>query len=203
MRPPLLLLAVLVAAPATTWADTREWRWSAALSSGLVAVEEQGHEDTTLGIGGRARAAYGLSNAFDLGVSLDAERSLLFEHDGVSRGDDEGTLYQRRDAMELAFDARLLGGRWLAAALYRWHPILGARVGLSTARTHDRELFSDGVRILTLENDWTLRPVVAGEVGVEFRTRNSWTLGVLGSITRVDATTRVIGLTVEVSLLQY
>ena len=180
----LVLVLALLGAPHAARADRQEWQLSPAGVVGAASVQASGRSVWSLAGGARVRAAYGITDWFQLGVHGQFTTTQGISFPGVVMAGQPGTLVGDLWTVELALDLRLVGDIALTRAFARFHPFVGVRGGGLLRILKSQSLVDDhNLLLFHADDSLSFIPTVTGYLGAEYRIRKSWVAGVVGSFT--------------------
>lgn len=185
-------------------AERREWH----LSVGAIGVNESiasgGSEGTQRGIGGQLRIARGIGHSFELGASVRIAGVTAIPIANAMIGVQPGTLYVNSYSGAVTVDARWIGGVDIGGLFERTHPVIGIAAGVAAVAHVEQDLLDDmNQRVLSLDDNYALHPLLGVDVGIEHRFGAATMLGVFGSYTRVGDDQSSVAVRCEAGVLWY
>ena len=200
----LVAFAVLVGRPARSFADRQEWQLSPVGIVGASSSAQGGQRSWAFAGGAGLRAAYGITDFFELGVQAHFTTSQQLVVPNAVINGQPGNLVGDEYAVELAIDLRLIGDVHVSRAFARVHPLLGARAG-GLVRIFTSQVLVDDQNLLILrpDNSVSILPSVTGYGGLEYRFARTWLAGLVGSFTYAGPSYYAAGASLEISWMTY
>lgn len=197
-------LALLGGLAGRACADRQEWHLSPVGIIGASAPSEGGRRSWGFAGGAGVRAAYGITDFFELGVhaGFTTSRQLVFSNAMING--QPGNLVGDQYAVELAVDARLIGDVHLSSAFSRVHPLLGVRGGgLVNILTSQLLVDEQNLLITRPNNTASILPSISAYAGLEYRFARTWLAGLTGSFTYAGPSYYAAGASLELSWMTY
>jgi hypothetical protein len=185
-------------------ADRQEWHLSPVGILGAAHARDQGRSAWALAGGAGLRAAYGITNWFELGLAADFALAQNLRFADVTMAGQPGNLYVNLYTVGFGLDARLIGELMLSRHFARIHPFIGIRGGGLLRILTAQELLDDQRELILRPSDTTtLTPAVVAYAGAEFRFSRAWLVGLAGNFTYASANYYSAGGALELSFMTY
>jgi hypothetical protein len=190
--------------PRNAAADAEEWRLSISAGGALSRMDIGGTTATIFVPGGQARVAYGLTNSLELGLHIGVGSRPSLGVSGASLDGQDGILYGDLYVGESFVDIRWYAGIGVARCFERLHPFLGVGGGVLGRYLREPALYDEaGALIVGEPPQISAVPIVAIEVGADYRFGRTFAAGVELTASAAGRTEQLVNLTIVASWRWY